>query len=181
MCCSEHEAEPVTLFVTATALDGLPEYLQDSFGGRFQVADHRRIHRFQHDPHAVVFRKTGVDYDAWKPRAVGRRDFLDETVLDRLHLAARASAGFPVAFAPVDESPLLVQRVRPAPEIPSRGRDRASWIVDGGVLNNAPFGPGLFSLLVQAPQVTSPLRRVRRGPHPHRPHRRRNGPVRHLL
>ncbi|KOG19882.1 patatin-like protein [Streptomyces viridochromogenes] len=158
MCGSEREAEPVTLFVTATALDGLPEYLQDSFGGRFQVADHRRVYRFQHDPHAVAFRKTGVDRDPWKPQAAGRKDFLDETVLGRLRLAARASAGFPVAFAPVDESPLLLQRIRPAPEIPSRGRDRASWIVDGGVLNNAPFGPVLDAISDR--KVDGPVRRV---------------------
>ncbi|MBL1109346.1 patatin-like protein [Streptomyces sp. 5-8] len=158
MCGSEREAEPVTLFVTATALDGLPEYLQDSFGGRFQVADHRRLYRFQHNPDAMVVRKTGVDGDVWKPQAEGRRDFLDDTVLPRLRLAARASAGFPVAFAPVDESPLLLQRVQPAPEIPSRGRDRASWIVDGGVLNNAPFGPVLEAISDR--QVNGPVRRV---------------------
>lgn len=158
MCGSEREAEPVTLFVTATALDGLPEYLQDSFGGRFQVADHRRIYRFQHDPHAVVFRKTGTERDAWQPQADSRRDFLDTTILSRLRLAARASASFPVAFAPVDESPLLVRRVRPAPEIPSKGRDRASWIIDGGVLNNAPFGPVLEAISDR--QVDGPVRRV---------------------
>ncbi|MEG3628741.1 patatin-like protein [Streptomyces poriticola] len=158
MCGSEREAEPVTLFVTATALDGVPEYVQDSFGGRFQVADHRRIYAFQHDPQAVVFRKTGVHRNAWKPETVSRKDFLDEAVLDRLCLAARASAGFPVAFAPVDESSLLAQRVRPAPEIPSKGRDRASWIVDGGVLNNAPFGPVLDSISDR--KVDGPTRRV---------------------
>jgi patatin-related protein len=158
MCGSQREAEPVTLFVTATALDGLPEYLQDGFGGRFEVSDHRRIYKFQHDPQAVVFRKTGAECDAWKPQNEGRRDFLDDAVLERLRLAARASAGFPVAFAPVDESPLLQQRVRPAPEIPSRGRDRASWIVDGGLLNNAPFGPVLEAIGDR--RVDGPVRRV---------------------
>ncbi|MFF2519861.1 patatin-like protein [Streptomyces sp. NPDC058086] len=158
MCGSEREAQPVTLFVTATALDGLPEYLQDSFGGRFQVADHRRIYKFQHAPDTVVFRKTGAECDKWETQDAGRRDFLDDTILDRLRLAARASAGFPVAFAPVDESPLLQQRVRPAPEIPSRGRDRASWIVDGGVLNNAPFGPVLDAIADR--HVNGPVRRV---------------------
>ncbi|MGW6362449.1 patatin-like protein [Streptomyces sp. NPDC055092] len=158
MCGSDVEAEPVTLFVTATALDGLPEYLQDSFGGRFQVADHRRIYKFQHDPKAVIFRKTGADCDEWKPQVDGHRDFLDDTILKRLRLAARASAGFPVAFAPVDESPLLQQRVQPAPEIPSRGRDRASWIIDGGVLNNAPFGPVLEAIGDR--RMDGPVRRV---------------------
>ncbi|MEU1409731.1 patatin-like protein [Streptomyces sp. NPDC005728] len=158
MCASEREAEPVTLFVTATALDGLPEYLRDSFGGRFQVADHRRLYKFQHDPHAVVFRKASAERNEWKPQAEGRRDFLDNTILERLRLAARASAGFPMAFAPVDESPLLSQRVRPAPEIPSRGRDRASWIIDGGVLNNAPFGPVLEAISDR--KVDGPVRRV---------------------
>ncbi|MBL1101712.1 DUF3376 domain-containing protein [Streptomyces coffeae] len=158
MAGSPCAAEPVTLFVTATALDGLPEYLRDGFGGRFEVADHRRIYKFQHDPHAVVFRKTGAECDVWKPQSAGRRDFLDDQVLERLQLAARASAGFPVAFAPVDESPLLQQRVRPAPEIPSRRRDRASWIVDGGLLNNAPFGPVLEAIGDR--RVDGPVRRV---------------------
>ncbi|XUL87151.1 DUF3376 domain-containing protein [Streptomyces galilaeus] len=158
MCGNQREAEPVTLFVTATALDGQPEYLRDGFGGRFQVADHRRIYKFQHDPCAVVFRKTGAECDEWKPENHARRDFLDEKVLDRLRLAARASAGFPVAFAPVDESPLLEQRVRPAPEIPSQGRDRASWIVDGGLLNNAPFEPVLGAIGDR--RVDGPVRRI---------------------
>jgi patatin-related protein len=158
MCGNEREAEPVTLFVTATALDGLPEYFRDGFGGRFQVADHRRIYKFQHDPDAKIFRKTGAGCNEWKAESAGRRDFLDNQVLDRLRLAARASAGFPVAFAPVDESPLLEQRVRPAPQIPSRGRDRASWIVDGGLLNNAPFGPVLEAIGDR--RVDGPVRRV---------------------
>ncbi|MEU4999271.1 patatin-like protein [Streptomyces sp. NPDC021622] len=155
---SQREAEPVTLFVTATALDGLPEYLRDGFGGRFQVADHRRIYKFQHDPCAVVFRKAGAESDVWRPENHARGDFLNEKVLDRLRLAARASAGFPVAFAPVDESPLLEQRVRPAPEIPSQGRDRASWIVDGGLLNNAPFEPVLGAIGDR--RVDGPVRRI---------------------
>ncbi|MFF2509241.1 DUF3376 domain-containing protein [Streptomyces sp. NPDC058067] len=158
MSGNQGDAEPVTLFVTATALDGLPEYLRDGFGGQFQVADHRRIYKFQHDPCAVVFRKAGAECDVWKPETHARRDFLDEKVLDRLRLAARASAGFPVAFAPVDESPLLGQRVRPAPEIPSQGRDRASWIVDGGLLNNAPFEPVLGAIGDR--RVDGPVRRI---------------------
>ncbi|MCX4985282.1 patatin-like protein [Streptomyces sp. NBC_00572] len=155
---SERDAEPVTLFVTATALDGLPEDFQDGFGGRFDVADHRRIYKFQHDPDAVVFRKASAPCEIWKTEPQGRRDFLDDKVLDRLSLAARASAGFPLAFAPVDESPLLEQRVRPHPQIPSRGRDRASWIVDGGLLNNAPFGPVLEAISDR--HVDGPVRRV---------------------
>ncbi|MGX1887457.1 DUF3376 domain-containing protein [Streptomyces sp. NPDC055287] len=150
------DPEPVTLFVTATALDGLPEDFQDGFGGRFDVDDHRRIYKFRHDPHAVTFRKTSTECNVWKPEPEVRNDFEDR--LDLLKLAARASAGFPLAFAPVDESPLLEQRVRPDPQIPSRGRDRASWIVDGGLLNNAPFGPVLDAIADR--RVDGPVRRV---------------------
>ncbi|MER5962627.1 patatin-like protein [Streptomyces sp. NPDC002057] len=155
---NEKKAEPVTLFVTATALDGVPEDFQDGFGGRFDVADHRRIYKFQHDPDAVVFRKATAPCEIWKIEPRSRKDFLDDEVLGRLDLAARASAGFPLAFAPVDESPLLEQRVRPHPQIPSRGRDRASWIVDGGLLNNAPFGPVLEAISDR--RVDGPVRRV---------------------
>ncbi|MFD0144305.1 MULTISPECIES: patatin-like protein [unclassified Streptomyces] len=158
MGSSERDAEPVTLFVTATALDGVPEDFQDGFGGRFDVADHRRIYKFQHDPDAVVFRKAVAPCEIWKTEPRVRRDFLDDDVLGRLGLAARASAGFPLAFSPVDESPLLQQRVRPHPQIPSRGRDRASWIVDGGLLNNAPFGPVLEAISDR--RVEGPVRRV---------------------
>ncbi|MEY2229358.1 patatin-like protein [Streptomyces sp. BF23-19] len=158
MCKNEGDAEPVTLFVTATAIDGQPEILRDGFGGKFEVSDHRRIYKFQHDPDAVAFRRTSAACNTWGLEPAPRSDFFEKKRLGRLNLAARASAGFPVAFAPVDESPLLEQRVRPDPEIPSRGRDRASWLVDGGLLNNAPFGPVLDAIADR--RVDAPVRRV---------------------
>lgn len=67
--------------------------------------------------------------------------------------AARASAGFPVAFAPVHEVDEEVD-LRPW-RIRGNG---VAWLVDGGVLDNAPFGPVLDA--IAARPVDRPWRRV---------------------
>ncbi len=142
------QEKPVTLFITATALDGLPKEFVDGFGGYFDVADHRRVYRFQFDPEVVKYQKE--DSDGWKTvepclHRKGqdcKNDFLQHT--DALALAARASAGYPLAFAPVDETDLLDFRVYPNAH--KHGPVQASCVIDGGVLNNAPFGPVLDAI-----------------------------------
>ncbi|WP_030757568.1 MULTISPECIES: DUF3376 domain-containing protein [unclassified Streptomyces] len=166
--------EPVTLFTTATSLDGLPAVYTDGFGGTFDVSDHRRIYRFQYDPHAFIYcrpsnqewvvRKRSVNhFERAKdsagcqcgPDAQGPPERADTVALRQ---AARASAGFPVAFTPIDETPLLPYRILPDPDVPSPGSERASWITDGGVLNNAPFEPVLKAIADR--RVERPVRRV---------------------
>ncbi|MEU8927964.1 DUF3376 domain-containing protein [Kitasatospora sp. NPDC048545] len=133
------QAEPVTLFLTATALDGRPQTYADGYGGEFDVRDHRRIYRFQHDPQWLTYRR-GPDR-AWRIEKRPRTDFAGD-IGDRnsaLVQAARATAGFPVAFAPVHEFPMREYREQPK-GIPT------SCVMDGGVLTNEPFRPVLDAI-----------------------------------
>jgi hypothetical protein len=70
--------------------------------------------------------------------------------------AARASASFPVAFAPVKEGKALAERrVLPSSSLESPGE---RWLVDGGVLDNAPFEPVLDA--IGRRPATEPVRRL---------------------
>ena len=132
-------AHPVTLLVTATALGEQNTVWQDSSGSRFAVADHRRVYRFRHDPGAVSFvppveSMPADPYTLFVPAEP--RQFTAGTAAE-LTRAARATAGFPGAFEPVDE------RDDDADLTPYRvhgGGDNAV-LIDGGVLDNTPFEP----------------------------------------
>jgi predicted acylesterase/phospholipase RssA len=127
--------QDVTLLVTASAMYGSSTAVTDAAGQRFTAGDHRRVYRFRRRANALMLHPNGK-FDS--------RDLDDfENHPDELVLAARASAGFPFAFAPTRETPELhelnVTRVAGGP----------SWLVDGGVLDNAPFRPLLDELLEQ--------------------------------
>ncbi|MFH8369740.1 DUF3376 domain-containing protein [Streptomyces sp. NPDC018031] len=140
--------QPVTLFVTATALDGRARSFTDGFENHFDVRDHRRLYRFRRG-HTVSFRYTG---GGWRFTDRETDDFepADTAVLVE---AARATASFPGAFAPVSEQPMLGNRVLPA----LVHNDRAGCVMDGGVLNNAPFMPVLEA--VSKRRLDAPVRR----------------------
>lgn len=61
-----------------------------------------------------------------------------------LTLAARATASFPGVFSPVSEHDLLSHRV-----LPKISTGASSGLIDGGVLNNAPFGPVLDEIAIR--------------------------------
>ncbi|MEV8099720.1 DUF3376 domain-containing protein [Kitasatospora sp. NPDC085879] len=132
-------AEPVTLFLTATALDGRPRRYVDGFGGAFDVPDHRRLYRFRHDDEAAGYERTAAG--RWRVVRRPRRDFHGPLGRPSAALlrAARATSGFPVAFTPVQEAPMTDHREPPA-DIPS------SSVMDGGVLDNEPFRPVLDAI-----------------------------------
>ncbi|MEV5879706.1 DUF3376 domain-containing protein [Streptomyces sp. NPDC052101] len=132
---TQPRSERVTLFVTATALDGRHRDYEDSVGSAFSVRDHRRMYRFRNDPETFRYVDEGT---TWKLRKWAFREFAD-TNIQALARAARATASYPVAFQPVSEHLLLDYRVHPAKalDVP------ASCVMDGGVLNNAPFTPVL--------------------------------------
>ncbi|MEU2630918.1 DUF3376 domain-containing protein [Kitasatospora sp. NPDC007106] len=132
-------AEPVTLFLTATALDGRPRRCTDGYGGAFDVPDHRRVYRFRHDDEAPVYERTRAG--TWQVGKRPLRDFHGPAgrLAPALLRAARATAAFPVAFAPVQEAPMADHRDPPS-AIPS------SSVMDGGVLDNEPFRPVLDAI-----------------------------------
>lgn len=130
------QAQDCTLLVTATALDArsVPVRLED--GSQESMVDSRRVFRFTR-----------------------RTDDLGQVLdhFDEAHaciaLASRASASFPIAFEPVWETDAL-HRFQVAPGT----KPAKSWLMDGGVLDNAPFGP-LMRTLRERP-VEAPFERV---------------------
>jgi predicted acylesterase/phospholipase RssA len=138
----------VVLTVTSTALRGGPRRVADSYGSLFTEPDHRR--RFE-------FRRVGeqVRYAPGEETtfpSTERNDFADT---DAVALAGRASASFPVAFAPVPESAAL-RRFRRWPTW-ATGPD-LEWLADGGILDNSPFEPVLRAISDQP--VTGRWRRT---------------------
>jgi patatin-related protein len=109
-------ARQMTLLVTATAMTGGQLKIEDANDHRIDVTDHRRVYKFE-----------SRDGD------VG--DFQDTATLAR---AGRASASFPVAFAPVRETDELARHRTPSTAVQD---GPATWLIDGGVLDNAPFEP----------------------------------------
>jgi predicted acylesterase/phospholipase RssA len=133
----------VSLFVTATAVRGRGRQWADFSGTPFYVPDHRRLYRFR--------RRTSLGLDEFEHPI-------------ELAAAARASAGFPVAFAPIrewsfEESYDLRGFRHPGIGEPvALGREACAWLMDGGVLDNAPFGPVLEEVAQQ--NVDGPWRRA---------------------
>lgn len=115
-----------TLLMTATAL----RTRSDSAVG----PDSRRVYRFRH--------RVDQGLGSTPPAGWLVDDFCDHA--QALALATRASASFPAAFNPVFESADLGSlRTGQSPQAPS-------YLVDGGVLDNSPFGP-LFEELRTRP------------------------------
>jgi len=129
LAAGEAAPEHVTLFVTASGLGRQEFSARDAAGQPFDVADHRYLFRFTSEESCRYKDKT------FEPATTN--ELADTLSLAR---AARSSASFPAAFAPVEETSGLASkppRLRPTwPHPPS-------WLVDGGVLDNAPFGPVL--------------------------------------
>ncbi|NIK60976.1 DUF3376 domain-containing protein [Kribbella shirazensis] len=123
--------EPVTLFVTASGLGVQQFEAKDAAGQAFVVPDHRYLYGFTSED-APTYDGTRREF------TVEDRNGLKDT--DLLARAARASASFPAAFGPVLETPELAAR---PPRIQPDPAESGSWLVDGGVLDNAPFGPVL--------------------------------------
>jgi patatin-related protein len=143
-----HPERRVTLFTPASSVQLSPFTAADAGGQEFDFADHRMLFRF---------RSQGSNAWAYSVDRTGST-FAPDTANDfvpparAVSLAARASASFPTAFQPVLEATefgedgadqdvdLRNYRVRPAP---GTADDEPVWLMDGGVLDNAPFGPVL--------------------------------------
>jgi predicted acylesterase/phospholipase RssA len=147
---------PMTLFITATALGPSNRPYVDSFAQSFDVADHRRLYCFRRTDDGVTYRAGTGDVDSswWEPTLID--DFSGVDAEQALVTAARASASFPLAFTPVREgSELAGRRIRPPATVEVDG-DR--WLVDGGVLDNAPFQP-VLDAITRRP-ATGPVQRL---------------------
>ena len=121
---------PLGLSLTSTLLDGVVHKSLDDFGAEIEDTVHGAVWQFPH-----------LDSDD---------AFTDARILDQLAFAARATAAFPVAFAPAEfkaEGELFQGtsrlRVRTSPSTPA---SRDVFLMDGGILDNKPFDAALEAI-----------------------------------
>ena len=146
---------PMSLLTTATALGQQSAQWKDSTGRQFHVDDHRRVYVFRHDPDRTAY----TPHPGKQPPA-GVEELFTPSMRTDLKAAnadvvapraVRATAGFPGAFAPpVDEGGLHRFCLTPGTPV--------AKLVDGGVLDNAPFEPLLAE--VARREVNGPWQRV---------------------
>lgn len=163
------EQRPVHLGITTTLLTGGRITTSDALGQTIPQSLHAGVLTFRHPEPGTA---SGDDHDDFSPEAI-------EETTRRLALAARSSAGFPIAFEP-SYLPLRPRR----PSGPGdRGRpdliDHANWgdrgsdldqsryAVDGGVLSNTPTIAALDA--IDAMPSTRAVRRVMLLVFPHAP------------
>jgi patatin-related protein len=149
MARTEHGRD-VSLIVTSTALGPSSRTVRDSDGDRFSAADHRRRFHFSRHGSRPRYVRTGDGYELQDGPPVD--DLADD---EPLATAVRASASYPVAFAPVRETALLRER-RVWPDWATD--DTRDWLADGGILDNSPFDPVLES--IQRKSVSSRWQRT---------------------
>jgi predicted acylesterase/phospholipase RssA len=140
----------VSLIVTSTALGPSSRLVRDSGGVTFPEADHRRRFHFSRHAARPCYCEGDNGYQLHDGEPVD--DLTDD---ETLGWAGRASASYPVAFAPVEETPLLRER-RVWPDWDTG--EAPDWLADGGILDNSPFDPVLES--IQRKPVTGPWKRT---------------------
>ncbi len=120
----------VVLYTTATSLRGRGTTYADETGTRFGQLEYRVVCTFRRDLR-------------------GHDEFAGAEATDRLSRAARASASFPVAFQPTFfRAAEAAGDAGPGTEGPGMAAisdmgGQSRWVIDGGVLDNEPFGPVL--------------------------------------
>ncbi|ULP41578.1 DUF3376 domain-containing protein [Mycobacterium lentiflavum] len=140
-------AQDCTLLITATALDSTVVQTPLESGAAMSQRDGRRVCKF--DRKLPPDGRSPASGSTIRGAVSGHNHFdftANNQNLDALTLAARASASFPVAFAPVYETAELKSRR----VVPKDTRVGPSWLVDGGVLDNAPIEP-LLDVLRERP------------------------------
>jgi patatin-related protein len=142
------DGRDISLTVTATGLAGPQRQIRDSAGQLFSEPDSRRRYVFNRQSETITYSGPAGRFQS-SPHL---DDFQSST---ELSLAARASASFPGAFAPVPETADL-RRFRNWPDFDT-GAD-LEWLADGGILDNSPFEPVLQAIADQ--NVTKPWRRT---------------------
>lgn len=133
------------VFITGTNLEGILSTTWDSLGARIDDKTHRTVFRLQHRPGRKILGLGHVD---------SRSE--DTTALQACILAsiARITSTFPVAFPPFTLEQLPSHRrdkVKEALERTSGTQPTHHVYVDGGVLDNKPFGPALEAIFYRMP------------------------------
>ena len=144
----------VDLTITTTLLSPMLQKKPDDLGTATVQSQHAGL--FQFRGKRPPERHEGVTL----PERVVRDDFSEDEIsktVSALALAARASAGFPVAFEPtfipvgqdMDDRPDMrnyADWVNPDGELESKKQDLSRFVIDGGVLANTPTKPALSGI-----------------------------------
>jgi patatin-related protein len=130
----EPDARATTVYITTTLLHGENSRFTDDYGNAVVDSNNRGLFTFS------------------------KAQLVAEGVIDKLALAARCSASFPVAFEPsfvsigkdVDDNqePATMRGWHPD-MAPYANLTQSAWVVDGGLLANRPIGPLLRSVLAR--------------------------------
>lgn len=131
--------DAIDLFITGTNLDGERVDFATPDGEDITTQTYRQVFHFQ-------FRDDGADGPD------NKNDFRGDANIQRLAIAARTTASFPGAFAPV-----LIDKAFMGPIAENLAEAAQSYHIDGGVLDNRPI-----SLAVQAIDARSAAHRVMR-------------------
>ncbi len=146
-------ALPLSLFVTVTDYHGRRVELTINSPPVVTEREHRRMFSFESPALTMIhgpMRMAGTPEDALPPRRpVGDRP--------ALLLAARATASFPGAFPPATIGEIDRRLARAGRDWPGRAAFVSSQLksdrkpedvalIDGSVLNNAPFGPAIAAI-----------------------------------
>lgn len=157
LCANVDCAQEVSLITTASVAGaGSSQYI-DGAGVSFDVDDHRRRYEFRsfgdgfvYTPVAATDPPPDPSTGPFRPHA--RYDFSPEG-LPTLADAGRATASLPGVFDPWPESRELRQR-RVMPPLPLVDDGPQEWLLDGGLLDNAPFDAVLDRVARQPVQQT---------------------------
>lgn len=117
---------PIDLVLTTTLLHGQPSHLADDFGTPINDANHRGSFHFRRGPDMAT------------------DDFANPSLAERLAMAARATASFPIAFEPVFGGSVPPGKDPSMESFASFPTDR--YLLDGGILDNKPLDHALNAL-----------------------------------
>lgn len=138
--------ERVRLFVTGTDIYGEQVDHLDDYGGVMRDYEHRALFVLEHNP------------------GVGRSAFADPQIARQLARIARSTASFPGAFeasfcSVSEDGKETASGSADDPDLRRIASFTSSrWVIDGGVLDNAPFRPALAAM-GRAPSA-APVRRI---------------------
>lgn len=144
---SEYPGE-MDVFITGTDLDGHTRKFRDNLGTEINDKEHRVVFHLQHRP----------DRKSLGNRRLSKSEVAEDEQAAVLSTIARITAGFPVAFTPIQGDALLsnVQQALKESVHTVAEKDRAfitaNSFIDGGVLDNKPFGPALRAIFFRMPE-----------------------------
>ena len=139
----------IDLFITGTDLDGHERRYQDGLGAEISDKEHRLVFHLKHRPGRAWLGLTGEK----NAEDVGTQAAI-------LAAVARITSSFPVAFPPFRTGQLkehgetVAEALRYLSDVEDMNRRP---LVDGGVLDNKPFGPVLKAIFYRMP--TMPVER----------------------